>query len=267
MYDTTLREVADRTAPSHVVRRRLGRTAPWFDADGRALRPECRRLDRRYRRTHSVADRLQWVDAVRRRLCVYRDKKEEYWSGRTAEHGHSSPMIWRSLSSMLGRDCNVTGATGHTADGFAAFFSRKVEDVMAATAHAPSPTMIASAPSSMAVFRSCTHTEIRRIIMKSPSKSFSLDPVPTILVREVIDLLLPFVTDMVNASLRQNLLPTSQKHAVVTPLLEKPFHVPTVHSAIKVLLLLDLGFGTAFRPLCAQSTCLLNISNGHWRHF
>ena len=222
VYDKTLREVADRIAPSHVVRRRLGRTAPWFDADCKALRRECRRLERRYRSTHSVADQRQWVDAVRHRLCVYRDKKEEYWSGRIAEHGHSSTMLWRSLSSMFGRDRNVTGATGHTADGFAAFFSRKVEDVMAATAHAPSPTTKASAPSSMAAFRSCTQTEIRRIIMKSPSKSCSLDPVPTFLVREVIDLLLPFATEMVNASLRQGRLPTSQKHAVVTPLLKKP---------------------------------------------
>ena len=102
---------------------------------------------------------------------------------------------------MVGRDRNVTGASGHTADGFAAFFSRKVEDVMAA--QSPSPTMTASAPSSMAVFRSYTQTEIRRIIMKLPSTSCSLDPVPTFLVHEVIDLLLPFVTEMVNASLRQ----------------------------------------------------------------
>jgi len=45
------------------------------------------------------------------------------------------------------------------------------------------------------------------------------------------------------------------------------FHIPAVHSAIGVSLLVDLGFGTAFRPLCAKSTCLLNISNGHRRHF
>jgi len=54
------------------------------------------------------------------------------WTDRIAEHDGSSPMLWRSLSSMLARDRNVTGASGHTADGFAAFFSRKVEDVMAA---------------------------------------------------------------------------------------------------------------------------------------
>jgi len=123
VYDNTLREVADRIAPSHAVHRRLGRTAPWFDADCRALRRECRRLERRYRRTHSVADRRQWVDAVRHRLRVYRDNKEQYWTDRIAEHGSSSPMLWRSLSSMLGdSDRSVTGATGHTADGVCSVF-------------------------------------------------------------------------------------------------------------------------------------------------
>ena len=30
---------------------------------------------------------------------------------------------------------------------------------------------------------------------------------------------------------------------------------------------LELGSGTVSRPLCAQPTCLLNGSNGHWRRF
>jgi Reverse transcriptase (RNA-dependent DNA polymerase) len=37
-----------------------------------------------------------------------------------------------------------------------------------------------------------------------------------------MDVLLPFITHMVNASLLQSRLPDSQKHAIVTPLLEKP---------------------------------------------
>ena len=58
--------------------------------------------------------------------------------------------------------------------------------------------------------------------MKSPLKSCSLDPVPTFLVREFIDTLLPYLTCMVNASLTQGRLPETQKHAIVSPLLKKP---------------------------------------------
>ena len=37
---------------------------------------------------------------------------------------------------MLGCDRDVPGTTGHTADGFAVFFHRKVDDVRASTAAA-----------------------------------------------------------------------------------------------------------------------------------
>lgn len=115
----------------------------------------------------------------------------------------------------------MASATGHSADGFAAFFSRKIDDIRAATADVPPPSVVAQAASSLPSFRPCTTSEVRRIIMTSPVKSCSLDAVPTFLVREFVDVLLPYLTSMVNASLAQGRLPTSQKHAIVTPLLKK----------------------------------------------
>jgi len=40
-------------------------------------------------------------------------------------------------------------------------------------------------------------------------------------VREFIDILLPYITKMVNLSLAAGRLPISQKHAIVTPLLKR----------------------------------------------
>jgi len=57
--------------------------------------------------------------------------------------------------------------------------------------------------------------------MQSPVTSCTLDPVPTFMVREFVELLLPFLTTMVNTSLTQGQLPASQKHATVTPRLKK----------------------------------------------
>ena len=64
----------------------------------------------------------------------------------------------------------------------------------------------------------CTEAEVRRIVVTSPTRSCLLDPVPTRFLRDVIDLLLPLVTQMVNASLTESWLPVSQWHATVTPL-------------------------------------------------
>ena len=125
-------------------------------------------------------------------------------------------MLWRSLSPLFCRDRDVAGSTDHTAESFAEFFDKRVRDVRSATAS-----------SSLASFRPCTQTEMRRIIMQLPVKSCTLDPVPTFLVREFVDLLLPFLTTMVNTSLMQDQLPASQKHAIVTPRLKRSGLDPT----------------------------------------
>jgi len=39
-----LRDIADKLAPVHTVRRRPGRPTPWFDDECRAERRNCRRL-------------------------------------------------------------------------------------------------------------------------------------------------------------------------------------------------------------------------------
>jgi len=193
--------VADSLAPQHSLRLRTGRLAPWFDADCRAARRGCRRLERRYRRTLDAEHRRLWVDAVRQRFRLYRTKKESYWLSRLEQDGRSLPQLWRSLSSLLGRDSDTTGATGHSADGFAKFFAGKIDDVRTATAGHPTPPVSNTARSTMSTFQPCTQSDVRRIIMSSPAKSCLLDPVPTFIVRETVDVLLPFITSMVNASL------------------------------------------------------------------
>ena len=54
-----------------------------------------------------------------------------------------------------------------------------------------------------------------------------LDPVPTFLVRESVDLLLPFLTTLVNTSPMQGRLPASQKHAIVIPCIKESGLDPT----------------------------------------
>jgi len=54
-----------------------------------------------------------------------------------------------------------------------------------------------------------------------PTKSCALDPIPTYLLKEFVDVLLPFVTAMVNASLREGRLPPPQKHTVISPPLKE----------------------------------------------
>jgi len=77
-------------------------------------------------------------------------------------------------------------------------------------------------------FQPATSDEIRKLIRKSPSKSCPLDPLPTFLLKDCLEELLPAITTIINASLHSASVPISFKEAVVTPLLKKPSLEPDV---------------------------------------
>ena len=81
------------------------------------------------------------------------------------------------------------------------FFQEKVANVRANSRGNARPEETDRADSSLTGFQEVSDDDVRRIIMVSPTKSCSLDPVPTFILKEVLDVLLPFLTHMCNASL------------------------------------------------------------------
>ena len=51
--------------------------------------------------------------------------------------------------------------------------------------------------------------------MKSPSKSCELDPVPTDLLKDIINELAPVLTGLINTSLQQGIFPKELKDALL----------------------------------------------------
>jgi len=102
--------------------------------------------------------------------------------------------------------------------------AREIDGVRSDIAGLPPPSVLTPATSPIASFRPCTQAKIQKIIMAVPIiKSCSLGPASNFLVHELIDVLLPHITLMVNASLAHGRLPlpASQKCAIVAPLLQK----------------------------------------------
>ena len=71
-------------------------------------------------------------------------------------------------------------------------------------------------------FSPVTENELRSIVMKSPTKGCSLDPLPTRMVKHVMTSLIPLMTALINSSLASGDIPDSMKVAKVSPLLKKP---------------------------------------------
>jgi len=72
-----------------------------------------------------------------------------------------------------------------------------------------------------AVFVKSLSTTCGKFYSTRHPKICAAGPLPTSVLREVVDTLLPFIWVMCNASLREGHLPESQKAAVITPVLKK----------------------------------------------
>ena len=66
-----------------------------------------------------------------------------------------------------------------------------------------------------------TEAEIKKLTMKSKSTSSDLDPFPTSLLKDCLDVLIEPITSIINKSLQKGVFPDQFKKAYIRPLLKK----------------------------------------------
>ena len=74
----------------------------------------------------------------------------------------------------------------------------------------------------MDYFHAVDSNTVKTIVMKSAPKSCSLDPIPSDLLQQHIDDIIDVMTNLINASLRDGVVPPAFKTAAITPLIKKP---------------------------------------------
>ena len=77
-------------------------------------------------------------------------------------------------------------------------------------------------------FQCVTLKQVESVIMKSPTKSCPLDPIPTIMLKECLDVLIAPITNIINLSLSTGVVPEVLKIARVLPLIKKQSLDPDV---------------------------------------
>ena len=120
----------------------------------------------------------------------------------------------------------------------------------------------------LSMFEPVTEELICRLISQSPTKSCTLDPIPT--TKQCLHDLAPHVTRIVNVSLSTGTVPSGLKQALMTPILKKQrldandlrnFRpVPFVSKILERVVLLQLQ-----SHLCANS--LLEIRQSAYRKY
>ena len=70
-------------------------------------------------------------------------------------------------------------------------------------------------------FEILSEEQVRELIIKSPYKQCIADPLPTWITKECLDVLLPFITHIINLSLQSGFFAGEWKEAFIMPLLKR----------------------------------------------
>ena len=227
-YNVHLTSVLDKHAPKKeksVVVRPL---QPWFTDELHQAKNERRKAERLWRRTGLTVHK----EIYRAEKCKYNslllDSKATYFNERITECGNDSKAISKIIDDLLFRHKTTKlpaySSAQDLANRFATFFKEKIDKIRDELPDCSDIDLNIpqdKPPSTLSFLQTTTQEEVWKIICKSPSKSCTLDPIPTWIIRDAKNELLPTITDIINASLRSSEVPTSMKSAVVTPLLKK----------------------------------------------
>src|SRR6218665_2599454 len=110
--------------------------------------------------------------------------------------------LWATFNALLGRGRadRSSNPPSFTAEDYLASFQAKVQTIRDDTAGSPPPTF-PSTTCILSAVTAITPAELRRIIIAAAPKSCELDPLPTFLLQEHLDILLPLLTTICNRSI------------------------------------------------------------------
>ena len=160
-------------------------------------------------------------------------QKREYYALKIQEHACSQRGSSRWLTHYFrGRDTSPlshsTRVPRDLADNFAKFFTNKIStihqvlSVIPVGSTQPSNDMTDMYTGEMTSLAATTENEVRKIILVGPSNTGSLDPMPTSMVKDCLQELAPVITNTINYSMAERVVPTTLRHANVVPVLKKP---------------------------------------------
>ena len=123
----------------------------------------------------------------------------------------SSELLGKSSTAPLLSD--IPGPRSDLPDRFCNFFSDKIDRILDSRS-CESPTFAIFDGPQLSQFEPTTEELIRELILKSPTKSCMLDPIPTSITKQYLDDLVSLITFIVNASLSTGIVSPQFKQAM-----------------------------------------------------
>ena len=233
-YNSICSGLMDKHAPvvkkTITVRPRV----PWFNDTIKAAKRKHRKYGRVWRAISLESDRMVLTRARNYTIHVIEHAKSEYYTDFIIKNSNDQRRLFNAVNRLLGRSRNELYPP-HTnpkslANDFGQFFARKIVNILSELDAIESaedlhiepvrPSPFVETP--FTKFEALPFDSVRKLIMSSPVKSCETGPVPTCVVKERLDELLPAISSMINISLEEDHFPKEWKGALVKPTMKKP---------------------------------------------
>ena len=224
-YMSGLSGLLDIHAP--VKTKQLIKPAPsWIIDEYRTAKCMRRRYERAWRRDKSSENRSRLRRQINRCNHILNRNKGCFYRDLVSENCGDSKRLWHALNRTLSQSNSTVLPSfddeKSLANRFGSFFIDKIKKIRDTFKYTRSQVLHPDKePPTFSSIQVVTDTKVLKFIKESPSKTCSLDPCPTHIVKQCIDILLPSLTKLVNLSLKNGIFPNPFKQAIVTPLLKK----------------------------------------------
>ena len=166
-----------------------------------------RRAERKWRKTKFRLDFLDYKAKKNRATFEMKKARQEFYTDFIAESSHDTRKLFRSAKTLFNHESELhfqgySDSNATLANDIGNFFIKKVDvirtglDTAAGNIHS-ADEMFPRNPEIHSLFqdfRTLTDKEVSSLITKATKKTCSLDPMPTTLVVECLDVLLPVLT-------------------------------------------------------------------------
>ena len=268
-YNSHLCSVLDKHAPLCHCTVRTRKPTPWFSSIAEQfceLKRESRQAERRWLKSKLTVHK-QIYDSIKQKVTNLVDKAKQAYYSAKIQSSTTCKQFFQNFNTILGKSRSSPLPSIFDSDDlpnvFSDYFTEKIRTIRN-TFPPPSPTACPDttfAGNPLLAFESLTDEYVLKIINSASAKSCELDPIPTTLLYENLDVLLPTIMNIINTPLTAGIVPRDLKTAVVKPELKKPSldkilsktTVPflTIHFCPKFL---KKSFSTNFSPISKKTT-------------
>ncbi|XP_064412565.1 uncharacterized protein LOC135355727 [Latimeria chalumnae] len=228
-YNLILSTSIDSLAPLCIRLERSSNRAPWFNGALRLLKTSGRKLERRWRVSGLVEDRLKFRHWLTNYQLSIREAKSSFFASVIDSERNKPAALFRVVNNLLNPDClRPRENLSLSCNTFLSFFSDKVDlirsGIISSCSRYRDDITYLDETTPLVLWSSFVPTsdaQIVRVVRGLNATTCDFDPCPSRLLKEGLEDWAPLFTGIVNASLREGILPVSLKRAQVRPLLKQ----------------------------------------------